>query len=226
MGVKREIRIAVPRGALFQGTLDLLDALGLDTVALRSDSRKLLFEDVGAVTESEIPVSVITMRPSDVPTYVEYGAAHLGITGKDNLMEERERDVYEFADLGYGACRMVFATPQERDHSDEVEQRLGAMRIATKYPRVTSRYFEETGRQVEAIEVRGSVELAPMVGLAEGIVDLTATGGTLRANKLREREEIATCTARLIANAVAHKLMSGVVDDIAAHAVAWRDRGE
>lgn len=219
-----EIRIAVPRGALFERTLDLLDALGLDTTAMRSDTRKLLFEEVGTLAEGEMAVKIMTLRPSDVPTYVEYGAAHLGVTGKDNLMEQREREIYEFVDLGYGKCRMVFATPEDNDSSKAAQQRLGIMRIATKYPRITTRHFEDSGRQVEVIEVRGSVELAPAAGLAEGIVDLTATGSTLKANRLMIREEIASCSARLIANTVAHKLKSGLIDEVASQALSWRDR--
>jgi ATP phosphoribosyltransferase len=198
------ITIAVPRGALFAGTLDLLDRLGLDTADVRANDRRLLFAEAG----------LITMRPSDVPTYVEAGAADLGITGKDVLMEQSERDVYELLDLGYGRCRMVLATVAGEDPAAEALRRLGVMRIATKYPRVAARFFERTGRQAEIVEVKGSVELAPLTGLGEGIVDLTATGTTLAENGLVEREEIAVCTARLIANPVAHKLKANAIDDV------------
>jgi ATP phosphoribosyltransferase len=197
-----DLRIAVPRGALFGGTLDLLDRLGLDTREVRANDRKLLFEDAG----------IVTMRPSDVPTYVEAGAADLGVTGKDVLMEQSERELYELVDLGYGHCRMVLATVAGADPAAEALRRLGVVRIATKYPRVATRYFLETGRQAEIVEVRGSVELAPLTGLVEGIVDLTATGSTLRENGLVVREEIARSTARLIANPVAHKLKAAVID--------------
>ena len=115
------------------------------------------------------------MRPSDVPTYVEAGAADLGITGKDVLAEQADRAVYELLDLGYGPCRMVLAARRGDDSLEEAERRLGAMRIATKYPRIAERHFEATGRQAEVIEVKGSVELAPLVGLADGIVDLVDT---------------------------------------------------
>ena len=196
------LRIAVPRGALFEETLDLLDRLGLDTREVRENDRKLLFEDAG----------IITMRPSDVPTYVEAGAADLGITGKDVLLEHSEREVYELADLGYGHCTMVLATTAGEDRAAEALRRLGVVRIATKYPRIAARYFLDTGRQAEIVEVKGSVELAPLAGLAEGIVDLTATGTTLRENGLVVREEITQCTARLIANPVAHKLTAGAID--------------
>jgi ATP phosphoribosyltransferase len=154
------------------------------------------------------------MRPSDVPTYVEAGAAELGITGKDVLLEQRDRAVYELLDLGYGTCRMVLAGRRGDERLGESERRLGAMRIATKYPRTAERHFEETGRQAEVIEVKGSVELAPLVGLADGIVDLVDTGRTLVDNDLEVREEIATCTARLVANRVAHKLRINEVDEL------------
>jgi ATP phosphoribosyltransferase len=205
------LTIAVPRGALFAGTVDLLAALGLNTDELRSNDRKLLFEEIG----------VITMRPSDVPTYVEAGAADLGVTGKDVLLEqaaehpgEGGRDVYELLDLGYGRCTMVLASRVGPDPAIEALRRLGVMRVATKYPRVAARHLEETGRQGEIVEVGGTVELAPLTGIVEAIIDLTATGTTLRENNLIVREEIAVCTARLIANPVAHKLKASQIDDL------------
>jgi ATP phosphoribosyltransferase len=198
------LKVAVPRGALFPGTLELLDRIGVDTTALRGDSRSLVF----AVDE----LMLVTMRPSDVPTYVEAGAAQLGITGKDVLMEQRDRAVYELLDLGYGACRMVLAGRRGDQSLGESERRLGAMRIATKYPRCAQDYLERIGRQAEVIEVKGSVELAPLVGLADGIVDLVDTGRTLAENDLEVREEITRCTARLVANRVAHKLRAAEVD--------------
>ncbi len=156
------------------------------------------------------------MRPSDVPTYVEAGAADVGITGKDVLLEQSDRLAYELLDLGYGECRMVLAGRRGDRSLDEEERRLGAMRIATKYPRVAERHFESTGRQAEVIEVKGSVELAPLVGLADGIVDLVASGRTLAENDLEVREEIAVCTARFVANRVAHKLRAREVDELTA----------
>ncbi|HEV3055632.1 MAG TPA: ATP phosphoribosyltransferase [Solirubrobacteraceae bacterium] len=199
-----DLRIAVPRGALLGDTLDLLDQLGIDTSEVRDNDRKLLFDDAG----------IVTMRPSDVPTYVAAGAADIGITGKDVLMEQSEREVYELVDLGYGRCTMVLATVAGEDRAREALRRLGVMRIATKYPKIATRHFEDTGRQAEIVEVKGSVELAPLTGLAEGIVDLTATGTTLKENGLVVREEIATCTARLIANPVAHKLKARSIDSL------------
>jgi len=203
--------VAVPRGALFQGTVELLSSLGINTEELRANDRKLLFGDIG----------VITMRPSDVPTYVEAGAADLGVTGKDVLLEqtaqqpgEQGRNVYELLDLGYGRCTMVLASKSGPDPAHEALRRLGVMRVATKYPRIAARHLEETGRQAEIVEVKGSVELAPLTGMVEAIVDLMATGTTLRENDLVVREELFPCTARLIANPVAHKLKAAAIDEV------------
>ena len=197
------LTIAVPRGALLRETLDLLDRIGVDTAEVRANDRKLLFADAG----------IVTMRPSDVPTYVEAGAADIGITGKDVLMEQSERSVFELLDLGFGRCRMVLASvADEPDPAVEALRRLGVVRVATKYPRIAADFFERTGRQAEIVEVKGSVELAPLTGLVEAIVDLTATGTTLRENRLAVREEIAVATARLIANPVAHKLKAAAID--------------
>ena len=198
------LTIAVPRGALLRETLDALDRLGVDTSEPRANDRKLLFEDVG----------IVTMRPSDVPTYVEAGAADIGITGKDVLAEQAERDVYELLDLGFGRCVMVLATKDGPDPAAEALRRLGVVRVATKYPKIAAAHFEATGRQAEIVEVKGSVELAPLTGLVEAIVDLTATGTTLRENHLVIREEIMVATARLIANPVAHKLRAAAIDDV------------
>ena len=200
------LKLAVPRGALFGETLDVLDGAGIDTSALRGDSRSLIFPGE--------EITLVTMRPSDVPTYVEAGAADVGITGKDVLLEQSDRLVYELLDLGFGRCRMVLAGRVGDTSLGESQRRLGMIRIATKYPRIAERYFESTGRQVEAVEVKGSVELAPLTGLADGIVDLVATGRTMEENDLEVREEIVVCTARFVANRVAHKLRASEVDDL------------
>jgi ATP phosphoribosyltransferase len=198
------MRIAVPRGALFKEALDVLERLGIDTAEVRSNDRKLLFEESG----------LITMRPSDVPTYVESGAADIGITGKDVLAEHPERNVYELLDLGFGRCEMVFATVDGENPAEEALRRLGIMRIATKYPNMANAYFERTGRQVEIVEVKGSVELAPLTGMVHGIVDLTATGTTLRENGLIVREKISVATARLIANPVSYRVKAAEIDAV------------
>lgn len=200
------VTIAVPRGALFSEALDLLDQLGIDTSEIRSNERKLVFPEMG----------VITMRPSDIPSYVEHGAADVGITGRDVLAEQADRDVYELLDLGFGACRMIVAVHEDGDSLAESLRRLGRVRIATKYPRIAAAHFAVTGRQAEIVEVKGSVEIAPLTGLADGIVDLVATGRTLAENRLVEREFIFASTARLIANPVAHRLKAREIDDLVA----------
>jgi ATP phosphoribosyltransferase len=168
----------------------MLDRAGFDTTGPRGDSRSLIFELDG--------LTIVTVRPSDVPIYVESGAADLGVTGKDVLTEQTDRDVYELVDLGFGRCRMALAARSGRDDLERAERRLG--------------WFERMGRQAEVIEVKGSVELAPLVGLADGIVDLVDTGRTLAENGLEVVDEISVCTARLIANRVAHKLRATEID--------------
>jgi ATP phosphoribosyltransferase len=202
--MNERLTFAVPRGALFADSLDLLDRLGIDTAEVRNNDRRLLFAESG----------IVTMRPSDVPTYVEHGSADIGITGKDVLLEQSQRKVYELVDLGYGQCRMVVAVREGGDPIADALRRLGRVRVATKYPRVAARHFADTGRQADVVEVKGSVELAPLTGLVDAIVDLTATGRTLDENGLHVAEEIGVCTARLIANPVAHKLKAGQIDAI------------
>ena len=199
-------RLRLPKGSLYGPCLDMLERAGFDTSEPRSDSRALIF-DLGELT-------IVTVRPSDVPTYVEAGAADLGITGKDVLVEQSDRTIYELADLGFGRCRMVLAAVEGSDQLGEAERRLGSMRIATKYPRTANAYFERVGRQAEVVEVKGSVELAPLVGLADGIVDIVDTGRTLADNGLGVVDEISICTARLVANRVAHKLRVSELDSM------------
>jgi ATP phosphoribosyltransferase len=193
-----KLRVAVPKGAIFEDALKALAGAGLPVEVLREDGRKLFYEAEGT--------EFIACRPSDVPVYVEYGAADVGIVGKD-VLEEQRPNVVELRDLGTGWCRMILAAPAER--AEEVREAIGhaeVVRVATKYPRTARRYFEQIGRQAEIIALHGSIELAPLVGLAECIVDLTATGTTLRENNLVILDEVSTSTARLIANRGAYRL--------------------
>jgi ATP phosphoribosyltransferase len=202
------LKICVPLGALLADTISRLEAAGVDVSPLRDTGRRLVLEaDDGTV--------FITTRPSDVPTYVESGAADIGIVGKDVLLE-RAPDVYELLDLGFGECRMVYATLDGEDPTPRVLERLGTVRVASKYTESARAHFAATGRQVEIVKVNGSVELAPLVGMAHGIVDLVATGRTLRENGLVEREEIFVSSARLIANRVSHKLRWSEIDALVA----------
>lgn len=204
--------ICVPLGALFSDASAVLGAAGADVEPLRNGGRRL-------VLRADDGTAYITTRPSDVPTYVEAGAADLGIVGKDVLLEG-DPDVYELLDLGFGGCRMVYATPEGEDPTPEALHRLGAVRVATKYPAVARAHFSATGRQVEVVKVNGSVELAPLVGLAHGIVDLTASGRTLAENGLVEREELFHSTARLIANRASYTLRLEQIDRFAAQLAA------
>jgi ATP phosphoribosyltransferase len=203
----------VPLGALLADSLVALRGAGVDVAALEAAGRRLIVESGETL--------FITTRPSDVPIYVEAGAADVGIVGKD-VLAEREPDVYELADLGFGHCRMVYATRAGEDPTPAVLDRLGAVRVATKYARIATGYFAATGRQAEVVRVNGSVELAPLVGLAHGIVDLVQTGGTLRENGLVEREEILLSSARLIANRVSHKVDAARIDDLQARLTGAR----
>ncbi len=194
----RGLRVAVPKGAIFEDALAALEAAGLPVGVLREDGRKLLYRAEGA--------EFIVSRPSDVPVFVEHGAADIGIVGKDVLDEQRP-NVVELRDLGAGACQMVLAAP--RNKVEEVQRAIShaeVVRVGTKFPNVARRYFEGMGRQAEVIELHGSVELAPLVGLAECIVDLTATGTTLRENDLVVMDDISSSTARLIANRGSYRL--------------------
>lgn len=198
------MRICVPLGALLEGSVEVLAAAGLDVAPLRDAGRRLGVEAEGGIT-------YITTRPSDVPIYVEAGAADLGIAGVD-VLRERAPEVVQLLDLGFGACRMAWATIDGPDPTAAALDHLGVLRVATKYPRAATEHFAASGRPVEVVKVNGSVELAPLVGLSDGIVDLVATGRTLRENGLVEREHIFDSTARLIANRVSMNLRA---DEIA-----------
>lgn len=205
----KSLRIALSRGAIFDDTAGMLEEVGFDLSEVRSNSRKLVFDTADGTR-------LITMRPTDVPTYVEYGAADVGFVGKDVLVEAR-KNVYEVLDLGVGRCRMVFATPAGSDPSLDALRHLGTFRVATKYPHTAREYFQERGISPEIIALHGSIELAPLVGLAEGIVDLTATGSTLVANDLVERFQLFEATTRLIVNRVSHKLLGPQVSELVTH---------
>ncbi len=186
------ITIAIPKGRILQDSVALFKKIGIDCEELLGDTRKLIFEN-GAQR-----MRYMIVRATDVPTYVEYGCADLGIVGKDTLLEQ-EKDLYEPVDLKFGYCRMVVAEPAELSRTDNPAGWTN-IRIATKYPNFTERYFTGKGVQVEVIKLYGSIELAPLVGLSERIVDLVSTGETLKQNGLVEVETIAEITTRLIVN--------------------------
>jgi ATP phosphoribosyltransferase len=192
----RPLTLALPKGRLLRPALDLLGRAGLDGFSV-DESRRLIFTDAAR------GLRLLVLKPADVPTYVEYGAADLGIAGKD-ILQEQEPDVYEPLDLGFGQCRLVIAEPKTLWERDD-PAKWSWVRVATKYPNLTRRYFAERGVQVEVVRLDGSIELAPLVGLAERIVDLVQSGETLRANGLVEVAEIMRSTARLIVNRAAQK---------------------
>jgi ATP phosphoribosyltransferase len=202
--VSQTLTLALPKGRLLDPALSLLSAMGI--ASLDADSRRLLFTDTVA------NLRFILLKPADVPTYVEYGAADLGIVGQDILLEQQP-DVYEPVDLGFGFCRLVVAEPRELWERDD-PSRWSWVRVATKYPTLAERYFSERGIQVEIVRLDGSIELAPLVGLAERIVDLVQSGETLRANGLVEVAQIVTSTARLIVNRASLKTAHARVDGL------------
>jgi ATP phosphoribosyltransferase len=193
--VKTGLTLALPKGRLLEPAIELLRDLGVS--AVDPESRKLIFKDPGRGLE------ILLLKPADVPAYVTYGAADLGIVGKDILLEQ-EPDVYEPLDLGFGFCRLVVAEPRELWERDD-PAKWSWVRVATKYPRLTEQYFSSRGIQVEIVRLDGSIELAPLVGLAERIVDLVQSGETLRANGLVEVAEITRSTARVIVNRASMK---------------------
>jgi len=196
------LTVAIPKGRLLAPTLDLFARIGVTVSEYTENSRSLV---VGADNGR---YRFLIAKPLDVPTFVEYGTADLGIVGSDVLMEE-EHDIHEPLDLGYGACRLVLAAPWEK--ADEELALHTVHRVATQYPNTTQRYFARRGLQVETIKLYGSVELAPVMGLAPLIVDLVQTGKTLQENGLAEIAEIASASARLIVNRASHKLRFGEI---------------
>jgi ATP phosphoribosyltransferase len=204
------ITIAIPKGRILQDSVALFGKIGIDCEELLGDTRKLIFENRAQ------RMRYMIVRATDVPTYVEYGCADLGIVGKDTLLEQ-EKDLYEPLDLKFGFCRMVVAEPAELSRNDDPAG-WTSIRIATKYPNFTEKYFNGKGVQVEIIKLYGSIELAPLVGLSERIVDLVSTGETLMQNGLVEVETIAEITTRLIVNRASlktkHKRITEIIEGL------------
>ena len=201
----RYITFALAKGRLANLTIDLLESIGITCPEIKSKTRKLIF------TNENLKLKFILVKPSDVPTYVEYGAADIGVVGKDTLLEEN-RNLYEVLDLGFGKCKMVVAGPKE--YLGKTDQ-LNDKRVATKYPRIAKRYFNLNKREtIEVIKLNGSVELAPLVGLSEVIVDIVESGKTLQENGLVILEEIADLSARLIVNRVSMKMETERIREI------------
>lgn len=196
------VSIALPKGRLGNKAYGILQKCGYTVGDLSDDSRKLVFEN------EESGVRYFLVKPSDVAIYVEYGAADIGVVGKDVLLESGA-DVYELLDLGIGKCRMCVAARE-----DYAEDTGRATVVATKFPRVARAYFMDTNREIEVIKLYGSIELAPLLGMSDVIVDLVETGTTLKENKLKVTEEIFPVSARLIANKAAFKFKEKEIGEI------------
>jgi ATP phosphoribosyltransferase len=212
----RPLRFALAQGLLLNDALAALRSIGLDVSGITPGGRRLVV-DGGEV-------EFVLARPTDIATYVERGAADVGIVGKDVLLESEAR-VMELVDLGFGACRFVVAAPRGVVQRSLDEYRhLGTLEVATKYPNVAERHFRARDIAVEIVKVAGSAEVAPLVGLADWIVDLVATGSTLRANGLAVVEEIASSTARLVANPASYQLRRREIAPVVERLAAWAAR--
>ena len=193
------ITVALAKGRLAQKAVEVLERCGLGLDALNEDTRKLvLFDDSGEYR-------FVFVKPSDVPTYVERGVADFGVVGKDTLLEA-DRDIYEMLDLGFGRCRMCVC-----GYPDSLEKAGGVLRVGTKYERIAREYFGTRGKTVDIIKLNGSVELAPVIGLSDVIVDIVESGKTLEANGLSVLEEVCKCSARLVVNRVSLKTKDGLL---------------
>jgi len=201
------ITLALSKGRIFEETLPLLGAAGVRPRENPDASRKLILQT------SRRDVRLLIVRASDVPTYVQYGAADLGIAGKDVLLEHGGEGIYQPLDLGIAACRLMVAVPEGFDYAGAV-RRGARLRVATKYMQTAREHFAAKGVHVDLIRLYGSMELAPLVGLADAIVDLVASGDTLRANRLLAVEEIAPISARLIVNQAALKLKRDAIQPL------------
>ena len=191
----KRLRIAVTKGRLLEDSLDLFEKMGLDCSSVRADTRKLI------LPIENYPLDVVLSKAADVLTYVTHGVCDLGIVGKDTMMEHGG-SYYELMDLGFGKCRFALAVPDGSDFYGTYQNRV----VASKYPNVTKAYFADKSMDVSVIKIEGSVELAPLVGLANGIVDIVQTGTTLKENGLTPIETVAPISARLIGNTASMKL--------------------
>ncbi|NMB24079.1 MAG: ATP phosphoribosyltransferase [Firmicutes bacterium] len=200
------LTIAVPKGRLQGVVIELLEKVGIDCRELRSPSRRLI------VPVPDTKWRFLLSKPTDVPTYVEYGAADLGVVGKDTLLENGKA-VAELVDLGLGRCRLVVAVPEASGIRDVQELDFNS-RVATIFPNITTDYFNRQGIQAEVVELNGSVELGPIVGLADAIVDITETGTTLLENGLIPIADVAQVSTRLIANQVSYKVKHGTIHSL------------
>lgn len=201
----RYLTVALAKGRLAELAMDIFSEIGMDCEQMKEKTRKLIFID------EKNKMKFILVKASDVPTYVEHGAADIGIVGKDTILEEN-RNIYEMLDLGFGKCKMCVCGPVAlKGHLDNVIN----LRVATKYPHIAEEYFRDgKGQTIDLIKLNGSVELAPLVGLSDVIVDIVETGKTLKENGLDVLEEVVDLSARLIVNKVSMKIERERIMDI------------
>ncbi|NLK50954.1 MAG: ATP phosphoribosyltransferase [Syntrophomonadaceae bacterium] len=207
----KRLTIALPKGKLFTPCIRLLRRVGLPWEGLLEDTRQLVF-DYETIEPSGHVTRYIVCRPTDIPTFVEYGAADLGIVGKDTIVEDN-KNVFELVDLKFGYCRFVVAVPESMVESGNLPN-FSQARVATKFPRVAEAFFREKGIQVEIVKLHGNIELAPRVGLSDVIVDIVSTGRTLKDNQLVAVEEIFPATARLIANRASFRIKAEIIQPL------------
>ncbi|MHB1322842.1 MAG: ATP phosphoribosyltransferase [Coriobacteriia bacterium] len=215
---RRLLRMALPKGSLYDGSVALLRDAGFDVTGLEDPGRQLTVRAGG--------IEYIIGKPTDIPVYVAYGGVDVAIAGKDVVLEA-DLEIAELVDLGFGACRFVVAEPEDAQHTvAELYRHLGVIRVATKYPRITDAHYASRGLQVELVKLSGNIELAPLIGLADQIVDITATGRTLAENRLRIVEDVLASTARFVANPVSLKTDNQRVTALAAAlAAASEEKG-
>lgn len=199
--MNKPIRIALTKGRLEKDTIGLFEKLGFDCTAVHEKGRKLI------LPVPDANIEVVLAKANDVITYVEHGVCDMGVVGKDTIMEMKGK-FFELVDLGFGRCKFALATKKGYDFYSG----YGVKTIATKYPNVSRSFFEKKGMDTEIIKIEGSVELAPLLELADGIVDIVETGTTLKENGLEVIEDVATISARLIANTVSLKLRKNEID--------------
>ena len=198
------INIALPKGRLGEKAYGMFEAAGFECPSIKEENRKLIFEN------PEVGVRYFWVKPSDVVIYVERGAADIGIAGKDIILEYKP-DIYELADLGIGKCRMAVAA--KRDFCDRRDRTL---RVATKFPNIAKSYYSSLSREIDIIKLNGSIELAPILGLSDVIVDIVETGKTLYENDLEPKSDIVDISARLVANKVSYKFKNEQIKNICA----------
>ena len=202
--MKKFLNIALPKGRLGEKVYDMFEKAGFECPSIKETSRKLIFEN------EEIGIRYFWVKPSDVAIYVERGAADIGICGKDILLEYSP-DVYELLDLNIGKCRMAVAAKK-----DFVDRRDRTLRVATKFPNIARSYYNKQSREIDIIHLNGSIELAPILGLSDVIVDIVETGKTLYENDLEPKADIVDISARLVSNKVSHKFKNAEITEIAA----------